>query len=215
MKQSTREKIALIVFLGLIIGTLAGIGAYMHFGHSWNRAAVTIDSASGDMEGYTAIVYRGIGVPSLREAQEDSTPVPVNSVVRSYEDKGAKVLRIDVLHPKIYDGEDIYLVGSQRVGVFYAHETMTPFAVERRVKWFKNHDVDIILCVAQDSSALVGHSDGVDIVISLHNSTLPQTNTAIDETYFADVPIVGRVGTILITPEGFVYSKVIDEIPER
>ena len=213
MKQSTREKIALVVFLALIVSTLAGIGAYLHVGHSWNQAAISIDSASGDMEGYTAIVYRGVCVPSVREARDMQKPVPVTSVVRSYREKGAVVLRLDVLHPETYDGEDIYLVGSQRVGVFYAPATMTPFAIERHVAWFKRHEVDLLLCIAEDSSTLVNNSRGVDVVISLGSETRLRAGTIIDDTYFTDVPIVGRVGTIFITPEGFLYSKEIDDIP--
>ena len=213
MNQSTREKIALVVFLALILATLAGIGAYIHMGNSWNQAAISIDSASGDLEGYTAIVYRGVCVPSIREAQDTQKPVPITSVVRSYREKGAIVLRLDVLHPEIYDGEDIYLVGTRRVGVFYAPETMTPFALERRVAWFKKHEVDLILCIAEDSSYLVGHSAGVDVVVSLGSETRLRAGTTIDDTYFSDVPIVGRVGTVFITPEGFLYSKEIDEMP--
>lgn len=215
MNQATREKIALIVFVALIVGTLTGIVAYMQVGHSWNRAAITIDDARGDMDGYIAIVYRGVCMPSMRESADSRKPVPVSSVLRAYRDKGAHVMRLEVLHPQIYDGEDIFLAASQRIGVFYAPSTKTPFAIERNVSWFRDHDVDLIVCVADDASTIAHHSEGIDIVVSLSNDELFRTGTTIDDTYYVNAPVVGKVGTIFITPEGFVYSKETDEIPAR
>lgn len=63
MSVTSREKAALIVFLGLIILSLLGFGWYLFAGHSWNVAASNIDDTFGSMEGYTAIVYPGTNLP--------------------------------------------------------------------------------------------------------------------------------------------------------
>lgn len=54
-----REKIALVVFIGLIAVSLCGLFGYLTIGHSWNVAASNIDDATGRMDGYTVIVYEG------------------------------------------------------------------------------------------------------------------------------------------------------------
>lgn len=59
MEKTSREKIALIVFLVLAIGTGCILFGYVFAGHSWNVTASNIDDAFGNMEGYTAIVYEG------------------------------------------------------------------------------------------------------------------------------------------------------------
>lgn len=59
MEKTSREKIALIVFLVLAIGMGCILFGYVFAGHSWNVTASNIDDAFGNMEGYTAIVYEG------------------------------------------------------------------------------------------------------------------------------------------------------------
>ena len=59
MEKTSREKIALIVFLVLAIGMGFILFGYVFAGHSWNVTASNIDDAFGNMEGYTAIVYEG------------------------------------------------------------------------------------------------------------------------------------------------------------
>ena len=59
MEKTSREKIALIVFLILAIGMGCILFGYVLAGHSWNVTASNIDDAFGNMEGYTAIVYEG------------------------------------------------------------------------------------------------------------------------------------------------------------
>lgn len=207
MEQKTREKIALVVFLVLIAGTLFGIVAYLHVGHSWNQAATSIDDASGDMRGYTAIVYRGIGIPTVREAKSEAKPVSPVSVTRRYREKGADVLRVDVLHPENYDGEDIYYIGSRRIGVFYAPSTMTSFAIERRAAWFAKHEVDFTICIADDVQAVSMRNEGIDIVILRPGEKELRSGSTIEDTYYVNAPCVGVTGVLLVSPDGIVSYK--------
>lgn len=62
MSVKSREKIALFVFLVLIVLSLCGLGWYLVAGHSWNVAASNLDDTCGSMDGYTAIVYPGTAV---------------------------------------------------------------------------------------------------------------------------------------------------------
>ena len=62
MSVKSREKIALFVFLALIVLSLCGLGWYLVAGPSWNVAASNLDDTFGSMDGYTAIVYPGTAV---------------------------------------------------------------------------------------------------------------------------------------------------------
>lgn len=66
-----REKIALVVFVGLIAASLCGLFGYLTIGHSWNVAASNIDDATGRMDGYTVIVYEGTVAPEPAAQKAD------------------------------------------------------------------------------------------------------------------------------------------------
>lgn len=76
MEKTSREKIALIVFLILAIGMGCILFGYVFAGHSWNVTASNIDDAFGNMEGYTAIVYEGTIEEEESAAQ---SPAPATS----------------------------------------------------------------------------------------------------------------------------------------
>ena len=107
MKRSSREKIALVVFMLLAIGGLIGLGWYIVAGHSWNVAASTIDDTVGEMEGYTAIIYPGTTEPLEKDdaaargseprtsllsplGREDPEPVDLEALVAEYEEKAPR-----------------------------------------------------------------------------------------------------------------------------
>ena len=59
MSKCSREKIALLVFVLLVLFAGACLVGYLVAGHSWNVAATNIDDTFGSMEGYTVIAYAG------------------------------------------------------------------------------------------------------------------------------------------------------------
>ena len=64
MLKSAREKIAIAVFILLLLGGLGLCIAYISgVGHNLNVAASTIDDAAGELEGYSAFVYKGTAQP--------------------------------------------------------------------------------------------------------------------------------------------------------
>ena len=73
MSVKSREKIALVVFLGLIVLSLCGLGWYLLAGHSWNVAASNLDDTFGSMDGYTAIVYPGTAV-AVKDENPPASP---------------------------------------------------------------------------------------------------------------------------------------------
>lgn len=72
MSNVPREKIALVVFVGLIAVSLFGLVGYLAVGHSWNVAASNIDDATGQMDGYTAIVFKGTVDPEVPKKNSEA-----------------------------------------------------------------------------------------------------------------------------------------------
>ena len=59
MKKRTREKVALLVFVLLVVLGGSVLLRYFETGRSFNMAATAVDDAFGQMSGYTAIVFDG------------------------------------------------------------------------------------------------------------------------------------------------------------
>ena len=60
MKKISREKAALGFFVFLALAGLGVLIAYIvTVGHSLNVAASNIDDATGNLDGYTAVLYKG------------------------------------------------------------------------------------------------------------------------------------------------------------
>ncbi|MGI6104968.1 MAG: alcohol dehydrogenase [Raoultibacter sp.] len=70
MESQSRDKVALVVFFGMVILAISGLIGYLMIGHNWNVAASNIDDATGSMEGYTTIVYEGAIDPAQKKARE-------------------------------------------------------------------------------------------------------------------------------------------------
>ncbi len=210
MSQLKREKIALVVFIVLVLVVGFGLVTYLNVGHSWNVAASNIDDAAGSMEGYTAIVYDGVGSPKS-ELDENRGTITTSSVVKSYKSKKASVLRLDTVDPSIYSEGSIVKVGDKRIGLFSVTSSITPTALQTRVDYFKEHDVDFIICIASDCK-YVQSARGIDIVISLGGDIGSLSREAKDSANYVECPCVGKVGTILISPHNVVSSKAIEHL---
>ncbi len=337
MSVKSREKIALLVFLGLIILSMLGFGWYLLAGHSWNVAASNIDDTFGSMEGYTAIVYPGTQVPQTAEVdlsgigskaenaesnkaadakktsgsgssadntskdasgsaaqeptggknanesaansgsnaenasdntgfpgsviaslfglsgkteaeatdnkaeatdsknatdgkdaaslEEDgsasvSSETPAGSLAKkktlsledakkSYETKNATVFSLDTTDLGAYSEGVILKKGNHRFGVFSIEEPLSQIIMEKRIAYFKQHEVDFIVVIAKDKS-YVKYAEGIDIVICTNDEELFVMGETQGGTFYVDTPEVGRIGAILISPSNVVSAKVIE-----
>lgn len=80
MLKSAREKIAIAVFILLLLGGLGLCIAYISgVGHNLNVAASTIDDAAGELEGYSAFVYKGTAQPVVTTPADASNPSDPNA----------------------------------------------------------------------------------------------------------------------------------------
>lgn len=209
MNQQSREKIALIVFVALIAFVVGGAAWYLNVGHNWNTVGTTIDDATGSLEGYTAIIYDGVAVPSAREASSLEEPLSRASVAGDYESKGAAVVQLHVLEPELYREGVIVNAGGKRIGVLSVTTASESSTYQNRLKQMQDEDLDFTVCITTDVS-LLSSDDNVsfDIVVNLGQAK-SSSNTKLQASYCVDAPSVGKIGAILVSPSDVVSDRTV------
>lgn len=223
MQKSSREKIALVVFIALAVLGLCGLCWYLFAGHSWNVAASTIDDTVGEMDGYTAIVYEGTAVPEpegkgeeretgllLLSSDDKDEPVDIAALRQDYRDKGAHVLELDTVNPERYREGSILKCESKRIGVMYAGTDTTQLEVAQCMESFSDASVDFSVVITPDRWK-VQRITGIDIVIFTENEDLIASGQTQDGTFYVDAPEKGNAGVVLISPSNVVSAKEVDE----
>ena len=223
MQKSSREIIALVVFIALAVLGLCGLCWYLFAGHSWNVAASTIDDTVGEMDGYTAIVYEGTAVPEpedegeeretgllLLSSDDKDEPVDIAALRQDYRDKGAHVLELDTVNPARYREGSILKCGSKRIGVMHAGADTTQLEVAQCMESFSDASVDFTVVITPDRWK-VQRITGIDIVICTENEDLIASGQTQDGTFYVDAPEKGNAGVVLISPSNVVSAKEVDE----
>lgn len=249
----SREKAALGVFAVLALAGLAVLLTYIFtVGHSLNVAASSIDDATGSLDGYTALLYKGTaeahtetvvdntqaldGKLSSRDLNLQSTQkggngsgdevsakdapgaadddgregartVTLFSLASSYVGKQARVVEVDVADSTAYNARTVVRAGKYTFGFVSIDEvTAQPSYLAKRVADYDALGVDFVVCVVSDLSLLDDY-DGADIVISAKDEGLSSHGALVDGVFYDDAPLVGQVGTILVSPSRTITAK--------
>lgn len=225
MKNVSREKIALIVFLVLAIAAGFVLFGYIFAGHSWNIAASNLDDTFGNMDGYTVIAYEGTAEGEQAEEQEtepegdaaaaplaghkkETPAVELSEVESAYLDKGASILLLDTLNPSAYSEGTILKRGGKRYGIFSIGGETSRILVDEKVKYLTSQSVDYVVAILPDAD-LLKSAEGIDIVISTHDPDASTMGEAANGSFRVATPEKGSVGAILISPSNVVSAKTI------
>ncbi|MCH4184103.1 MAG: hypothetical protein LKF61_01305 [Eggerthellaceae bacterium] len=212
MNQSLREKIALVVFLVLVVLTLLGGVVYLNVGHNWNVTASSIDDAAGSLEGYTAILYDGVSISKTPlDDSTTTTPVTLSAAALSYENKKATVFELNSVTPEMYQSGSILKRGDKKIGVFCVTPQTTPLTIQSQISYFKHYHVDYIVCFSTNTTYMTAHLDGIDVLISLDSTDYSMGKT-VGKTYLVSSPCVGKIGSVLISPHNVASSKDISSL---
>lgn len=138
-------------------------------------------------------------------------PVSPDDVCASYEGKGAQVLVLDTVHPSVYEDGAILKRGQKRIGVFSALVPLSEEAAQERVAYFKDANVDMIVCISSVRS-YVRNASGIDIVITLQDDGVSTMGTNSNGTFYVNAPEIDTVGAILISPSNVVSAKVVESL---
>ncbi len=238
LSKKSREKVALAVFIGLVILFICVAVIYIFAGHSLNRAATSLDDTLGDMEDYTAVIFEGIEHPETSDEAGNGTsdsssgilgftsssdtessdssitvtePVSLEEVEESYEDKGAIVITLDLSDLEYYERGIILRKDDEAFGVCAVLETTSASYAKEQISWFAKHDVDSVIALTTDLD-LLDKVTGIDIAISVSDEKDLTVGKDIGGVYCIKAPDVGSVGAVIISPSNVVSSKVVQEL---
>ncbi|MGI6590980.1 MAG: hypothetical protein ACOX1O_05125 [Eggerthellaceae bacterium] len=229
MKAASREKIALILFIAIILLVVVCFGAYLILGHKWNQAATTIDDATGDMKGYTTILYQGTSIPDFRDVDaldvQQRSAVPVKLVAQDYRNKQSSVIVLDSMDIQEYAEPRVVEYSNRRFGIVSFSANQTASSMRAKIRTLTKRGAECIIA-AVPNKKLVEGIDGIDIVINLHTASPASSKAKSKRTegkgmgssdffggrdsYVFGNSDVGTVKAIIISPSKVVSTRVVD-----
>lgn len=139
--------------------------------------------------------------------------VYVSDVRELYEGKGARVLSLDVMSGDRYADPQVFIVDGKRIGVYSVSTYTTRATLANRARYFRDKDVDVVVCVTPRSSYLATFS-GIDVVLVTSDAEedIPVNGKTVGETLVAQSPLVGEVGVIMLSTNNVPSVKVVSAL---
>ena len=214
MEKRTREILALVLLVVLGLFAAGAMAWYVVAGHGWNQAATRIDDMVGSMDGYTVIVFESNAKKTDRDRHDKKRPVSAARVVKSYEEKDAKVLRIPSWYAKSHDDPFILKRGNKRIGLFDlpGEYRRNRGYLRSQVRYLQKHSVDVIVAVTWSKSWTKAKLDGIDLLIVMRDAGIIENGEVRNAALCVDSPETGEVQAVIISPSGVLTSRTVREL---
>lgn len=181
MQSSSREKIAVVLFVAILGLVVVGLCAYLVVGHKWNTAATTIDDAAGDMAGYTTILFEGTSAPDYQDVDAPDavqrTGVPLALVADQYREKKSGVIELDTVDEGRYATPRVVRCNDRRFGIVSFTAGQSTASMQAEVTALQQQGVDSIIAIVPYAS-LVSQVTGLDIVCNLRSMAAPASSSS-------------------------------------
>lgn len=212
MAEVSRERIALVVFTACLLLIAGGVVMYLYAGHSWNHAASHIDNVTGEMDGYTVVLFEGTAIPAKSRVDSRGeltfAPVSLARAQRDYAEKGARVFSVDALHPERYSQPLILGKDGYRIGVVDVAEGDAIVEVQAKVDYLRAHDVEGVLAIVPTESS-IAQIEGIDVFLDQNERSPLSAGKSSADGYRISMPTVGTVGAIVISPNEVVSGLTV------
>ena len=142
---------------------------------------------------------------------EEDVPLNVENLKRSYIDKKAAVLVVDVADPDAYSDYRVIRAGKFTFGMMGVFEPVKQSDIAERLEAYEAADVDFVLAVTGDLTYVDG-LEGLDIVICTQDEALFPMGITVDSTFYDDAVLHDEVGTILVSPARVISGKDISRM---
>lgn len=222
ISRRTREKIALYVLILLVIAGIAIVAWFFSTANTFTVVATKVDDRVGTMDHYTTIVYSGIrtpdNIPEIPEESNNSDELKIDlsqldvvylSDVRdAYQNKGSKVITVDIAAIQKSETPQIYYVGSKKVAFFSVDQYTSQKSLSEITSDLKVQKVDITICVTK-RSVMLGSFDGIDCVLCTEEKSPSEVSEGhIGNCLIARAAEIGSIGTLNISSSNLVSDKV-------
>lgn len=230
MQKRTREIIALVLLVVLLVGGVGAAAWYIFVGHNWNAAATRIDDRIGSMEGYTVILCEGAIPPTMSqqaqnmaqsiieeignefesgEGESQREALTIDEAIESYHEKGAKVITLFDDDPAMYSDPIVIRSNGLRIAVFSVGGPRPDLAARNMVKFLRDRDIDFTVCLIDDYIAVEKGLGGVDLAFCSDPDDAGSEGRYIHSTYVVGCPYEGHVAAVIMAPSGFLSSKMV------
>ena len=144
--------------------------------------------------------------------REEEEPPSINDVVDAYEEKGADVIVVDFSDRTSYRSPVVVQRGDKRVGIvrFYIGEGNK--SLEMYTKLLYAMKLDYAIAVVNHPDTVAAVSEYYDIVICTTDQDIPEEGVVSGGTLYVQVPTVGYVGTISISPSNVASVKTVTSL---
>lgn len=234
MRKRTREIIALVILMALLVGGICGVAWYLLVGHNWNAAASLIDDRIGTMGDYNVVLCEGAppepdsngggselsrfaaGVPgTLAEngfGYLFEMRLTADQVAQAYRAKGAQTVKVRVDDASRYDDPVIVPRRGMRIAIYHVEGPHQELASRLALRKIAKYDVDYAICLFDDIEALEKYGLGnVSIGICLDRNA-HVNGEYLGNTFTVSAPNYGQVEAVIVSPSGFMTAKTIEEL---
>ena len=242
MSTRTREIVAILLLVLLVIGGFMAMMGYLIVGHGWNVTATNIDDHMGNMDGYSVVVYDGTAKPARDQRDSDgllydATPymmldeqnrseyppgrepvlearkgVSAREAALSYMDKGATAFIVRINDFSRYYRPMIVEKNGLRLGMYSIHEGMSAASAAAKALYVRERGADFAIALVDNAASIGRVSETADIVICAYDAGISDLGRIYGNTLIVDSPLATTVGAILIAPSGVVSAKVVESL---
>lgn len=204
-------------------GNLEGYTVVMCEGTAVEKKETVIDASSlegnitsrvinresqGASENSDEVSAEDVAKSEEQNDSEEKEKLTVTSLRHAYLQKQASVMVLDVKNPAKYLDYPVVRAGKYLFGVVYLDEVNAkPHYLKNRVEWYKEKaKANFIIVVVKDLSLMKSY-EGADCVVSLQNEGIAASGASLGGVFYEDAPMVGQVGTMLISPSRTITAK--------
>ncbi len=205
MKEETRNKVALVVFVLILIAAGAILVSYFSTGRSWSVVATTVDDHVGQMGDYSVVVFEG----TLESKKKDGPYV--SDVRKHYASKEAGSLTLNLADHGRYKDPIVFDTGNKKIGVFEVDAYTSRATITRLVTKLRESGAEFVICITP-KLAHIPLFDGIDTVIL----TTENTESALDRdtggTFVMTTPEKGSTAVLFISSNNVPSLRVVEEL---
>lgn len=147
---------------------------------------------------------------TMAESSPEDFDAALSKLVANYREKGAEVVIVRDWLNDAYELPRTMRIGSLDVSVFEVDYPARPAAVRTQAKLLQRRGSDFNVLVTNDPTAQESFFSDVGIVVSTVHDDGYEAGRYNGNSFCVDVPYVGQVETIIISPSGVISSKTLD-----
>lgn len=178
-------------------------------------------TSSSEMQSQNADAVAPISEASTQDAASTAASQPaaptaeelnyaLSKLVANYREKGAEVVIVRDWLEDSYALPRTMRIGSQDISVFEVDYPARPAAVRTQAKLLQRRGSDLNVLVTNDPAIEDTYFGNVGIMVSTAHDDDYESGRYSGNSFCVDVPHIGQVEAVIVSPSGVISSKTLD-----